>query len=61
MTWNTGEILFVILAAGYVALGLYGKWRKLKEDYLIEREKRLALAEAEADADVRPADPDRLS
>jgi hypothetical protein len=49
MKWNAGEILFVVLAAAYVALGIYGKWRKLKEDYLIERERRLGLAAAEAE------------
>lgn len=57
MRWNAGEILFVILAAGYVALGIYGKWRKLKEDYHIEREKRLRLA---ADTDTEPVEGDRF-
>jgi hypothetical protein len=55
MRWNAGEILFVILAAAYVALGIYGKWRKLKEDFLIERERRLGLAAAEAETE--PTNP----
>ena len=44
MRWNFGEILFLALAAGYLALGLYGKYRRLKEAWLEERDKRLRIA-----------------
>ena len=30
---NPGLIVLIVLAAGYVALALYGKYRKLKEDF----------------------------
>lgn len=42
MRWNFGMALFVILAAGYVVLGMYGKYRKLMEDFHEARAERAA-------------------
>lgn len=36
-------VVFVALAAGYVALGLYGKYRKLMEDFHEARAERELL------------------
>lgn len=30
---RTAWIVLIVLSAGYVALALYGKYRKLKDDY----------------------------
>lgn len=36
-------VLFIALAAAYLALGLYGKYRKLMEDFREARAEREAL------------------